>query len=65
VFLLLGQIQMVHDGLHVLVTASGQVDHHQVILGQRWCALKHFGQGVGAFQRRDDAFQTAALVECG
>ena len=27
------------------------------------CALEHFGQRVGAFQGRDDAFKAAAFVE--
>ena len=62
-FLLLGQIQVVHHGLHVLVATTGQIDHHQVILRQRWRAFENFSQGVCGFQRRDDALEAAALVE--
>ena len=36
---------MVHDGLHVLVAAPGQVDHHQVVFRQQGCALEGFSQG--------------------
>src|SRR5690606_11712680 len=60
-FFLFGKV--VHDGLHVLVATTGQVDHHQMILGQRGRALEDFGQRVGGLQRRDDAFLAAAQVE--
>ena len=56
-------VEVVHDGLHVFVAAAREVDHHQVILGQRWRALEYFSQGVGRLKGRDDAFQAAALVE--
>src|SRR5690606_33245061 len=60
-FLLGGHV--VHDGLHVFVAAARQAHDHQVVLGQLRCALDRLGQGMGAFQGRDDAFQAAGGVE--
>ncbi len=54
---------MVHHGLHVLVAAAGEVDHHQVFPGKPGRTLEGLGQGVGRFQRGDDAFQAAAVVK--
>ncbi len=54
---------MVHDGLHVFVTAPGQAHDHQVVVAQVGCPLHGFGQCVSGFQCRDDAFEQAALME--
>ena len=40
-------VVVVHDGLHVLVAAAGEVDYHQVILRQTRRALEYFSQRVG------------------
>lgn len=44
-------LHVVHNGLHVFVATSGQVDHHQMILGQVGrCSSEYFGQGVSGFR---------------
>ena len=62
-FLLLRLFHMVHHGLHVFVATARKVEHHQVIFRQVRCAFEHFGQGVCAFQCRNNPFQAAAFVE--
>src|ERR1700733_2632787 len=55
--------QMPCDRIEVLVAAAGQVDHHQVIAGLLWREIKHLGDSVRRFQRRDDAFQLGEKLE--
>src|SRR5205814_9621322 len=52
------------DGRHVLVAAPGQVDQQQRFARQRRRQLRGMRERVARFQRRDDALDAAALVEC-
>ena len=54
---------MLGHAVHVLVTTSAEVDHHQVLAGQCRRTLGDFCQGVGGFQGGDDALLAAADLE--
>src|SRR5260370_35456264 len=51
-------------GRHVLVAAPGQVDQQQRFARQRRRELRGMRERVARFERRDDALDAAALVEC-
>src|SRR5579859_3377134 len=50
---------------NVLVAATGEIDHHQMILGPLWRELHGFGNGVRGLQRRNDAFQPREQLKRG
>jgi len=47
----------------VFVAAAGEVDDDEPVLGQGGGAAHDFGNGVGAFQRRDDPLQAGQFAE--
>ena len=48
---------------HVLVTTAGKVDDEDGLAGQSRRNADGLGEGVGRFERGDDAFATAERVE--
>src|SRR5690554_4130320 len=55
--------QMFSYGCHVLVATAAQIDHNDMILGQRRRQLGDIGDGVRRLQRRDDALVLAQRLE--
>ena len=51
------------DGVHVLVTATREIDQQDLVFRQGRRELGGIGDGVARFERRDDAFQPAQIVE--
>ena len=51
------------DIVHVLVATAGEVDDEDGLAGQSRRNADGLGEGVGRFERGDDAFATAERVE--
>jgi hypothetical protein len=51
------------DSVNVLVATSRQVDHDALIGAQGRSEFGDVGQGVAAFQRRNNAFDAGQVVE--
>ena len=46
-------------GGHVFVAAAGEIEDDEVVFGEAWGAFDEAGDGMGGFERRDDAFGTS------
>ena len=49
--------------MHILVATARKIDQQDFVLRQGRGELGRIGQGVGRLERRDDAFETAEIVE--
>src|SRR5260370_1309828 len=50
---------------NILVSAAGEIDHHQMIFRPLRRELRHLGDGMRRFERRNDAFQPRQQLKCG
>ena len=57
------QRQVFPQNPDVFIAAAGDVDYHNVRGAQLGGAFYTFGDGVGGFQRGDDAFEMCELAE--
>ena len=51
------------NGVNIFITPARQIDDDPLIGPQRRCQLGRVGQGVAAFQRRDDALSASQRVK--
>ena len=54
---------MIGDGVDVLVAATGQIQHHQMLLRAFRRELDHLGQGVRGLERGNDALELRTKQE--
>src|SRR5688500_14411658 len=52
------------DGMHVLVSATRQIDEQDALLRQPRRHLRSVGERMRRFERRNDAFEPAKILEC-
>src|ERR1051325_2337144 len=57
------QIHFGGDMGAIFIAAAGEVDDDEVVLGEGWRKVNDFGDGMGALEGRNDAFEAGELHE--